>query len=272
LNALVPIAKGEVVVFADARQRFDRNALRALVRSFADARVGAVSGELMLKERKSDRNRAPAKEGAAFYWRYEKFIRSVESRADSTIGATGAIYAIRRDLFERIPRDTILDDVLIPIRIARKGYRVIFESEARAYDRASATAEEEFSRKARTIAGTFQLLAREAWLFNPFQNRLWFGTISHKALRLTLPALHAALLIANLQLIDVWPYDWLFAAQVIFYGAALAGCTGGARRRSFAVCVPYAICLLAWATLVGFVRFITDRQPVTWDRLAGQPG
>jgi cellulose synthase/poly-beta-1,6-N-acetylglucosamine synthase-like glycosyltransferase len=267
LNSLVPVAKGDIVVFADARQQFDREALRALVADLADPEVGAASGELMLQSRGSA---ATAGQGSAFYWRYEKFIRSVESRADSTIGATGAIYAIRRELFEPIPDDTILDDVLIPLRIVHQGYRVVFNSQARAYDRTSSTAGEEFARKARTIAGTFQLFARERWLLNPFRNRLWFETVSHKALRLMLPVLHAAIFVANLALVNVWPYDWLFAAQTAFYAAALAGCTGRARR-SIAVCVPYAICLLAWATLVGFMRFVTDRQPVTWERWAPQP-
>ena len=171
-----------------------RDTLRALVENFADPAVGAVSGELVLTT--SDRT-AAAGRGSAFYWRYEKFIRSTEGRADSTIGATGAIYAIRRELFEPIPDDTILDDVLIPLRIVRKGYRVLFEPRARAYDSASATAQHEFVRKARTIAGTFQLFSRELWLFNPRRNRLWFETMSHKALRLALPVLHATLLVAS---------------------------------------------------------------------------
>ena len=89
-----------------------------------------------------------------------------------------------------------LDDVLIPLRIVR-GYRVLFEPRARAYDSASASAQHEFVRKARTIAGTFQLFSRELWLFNPRRNRLWLETMSHKALRLALPALHAALFAAS---------------------------------------------------------------------------
>jgi biofilm PGA synthesis N-glycosyltransferase PgaC len=271
LNMVVPGLRGDVVLFADARQRFDAGTLRALVENFADPAVGAVSGELVITT--SDRTGAAGR-GSAFYWRYEKFIRSTEGRADSTVGATGAIYAIRRDLFEPIPDDTILDDVLIPLRIVRKGYRVVFEPRARAYDSASATAQHEFVRKARTIAGTFQLFSRELWLFNPRRNRLWLETMSHKALRLALPVLHAALLIASMVLAPTgsWFYEAAFAGQATFYAAAIIGSTQGCNpRRSFVVTVPCAICLLSWATVVGFVRFLTNRQQVTWERVAA-PG
>jgi glycosyltransferase involved in cell wall biosynthesis len=265
LNTLVPTTRGEIVVFADARQQFDPQTLRALVANFADPAVGAVSGELMLRPAEGA---ATAGHGAAFYWRYEKFIRSAESRADSTIGATGAIYSIRRTLFERIPDDTILDDVLIPLRIAERGYRVVFEPGAKAFDCTCASAQHEFARKARTIAGNFQLFARQPWLLNPLRNRLWFETVSHKALRLALPLLHLGALAGNIALAGTWPYGWLLAGQVAFYAAAIAGCLQRrAGRRSFALTVPYTVCLLSWATVAGFWRFVTNRQPVTWERV-----
>jgi cellulose synthase/poly-beta-1,6-N-acetylglucosamine synthase-like glycosyltransferase len=285
LNAAAPLLRGEIVLFADARQRFDAGSLRAIVDSFADPAVGAVSGELMLSA-----GAGTAGQGAAFYWRYEKFIRESEGRADSTVGATGAIYAIRRELFAPIPDDTILDDVLIPLRIVRQGYRVVFEPGARAYDAASATARHEFIRKARTCAGTFQLFAREPWLLSPWRNRLWFETVSHKALRLALPLLHAGLLVATLVAWGQTPihgttqgldtlrvggadpiYGWALAAQLLFYGAALVGyARRDARRRSFVFSVPCAICLLSWASLVGFARFVTNRQQAAWERAPSQ--
>jgi cellulose synthase/poly-beta-1,6-N-acetylglucosamine synthase-like glycosyltransferase len=267
LNSVVPDLRGEIVVFADARQRFDGGTLRALVENFADPHVGAVSGELVLATAEGT---AAAGRGTALYWRYETFIRSTEGSADSTVGATGAIYAIRRALFEPIPDDTILDDVVIPLRIVRRGLRVLFEPRARAYDGASATARQEFARKARTSAGTFQLFVREGWLWDPRRNRLWFETMSHKALRLTLPVLHAALLAAaGAAAPRGGIYAWALAAQLLFYGVALAGFAGkpGARRSPL-VSIPCAICLLNWATIVGFVRFLTNRQQVTWERVA----
>jgi biofilm PGA synthesis N-glycosyltransferase PgaC len=270
LNDLIPSAHSDIVVLADARQRFEPAAIRRLVANFADPEVGAVSGELILTKRQGT---SPAGDGGGFYWKYEKFIRANESWSGSTVGATGAIYAIRRRLFERIPDDTILDDVLIPVRIVRRGYRVLFEAEARAHDLVSWAPREDFIRKARTIAGTFQLFAREPWILNPRRSRVWFEAISHKALRLAIPALHIALFGANVALTGFWFYQGVMAAQLMFYAAALAGhALADSPRRHMLLTVPYTMCLLGWATIVGFSRFVARRQRVTWERIPGDPG
>jgi biofilm PGA synthesis N-glycosyltransferase PgaC len=302
LNDLAPSAAGEIIVFADARQRFEPEAIRTLVSNFADPQVGAVSGELLLRKRHGT---APAGEGAGFYWKYEKFIRANESWSGSTVGATGAIYAIRRELFEVIPADTILDDVLIPVRIARRGYRVLFEAEARAHDLLSVSPREDFIRKARTIAGTFQLFMRYPWILNPLRSRVWFEALSHKALRLAIPLLHLVMFAANLALTEFWFYRLTLGGQLLFYAAALAGLVqarparlrraalerrrsvrlGSSRRlsvdrRSTArlprhhvfFTVPYTMCLLGWATIVGLTRIVARRQRVTWERMPGEPG
>ena len=265
LDDLVPRCRGEIVVLADGRQRFETVALRALVRPFADERVGAVSGELILAR---EAGTAPASAGIGLYWRFEKAIRASESRVDSTVGATGAIYAIRRDLFEPIPEDTILDDVLIPMRIVRRGYRVTFEPAARAYDRPAGSARQELVRKVRTIAGNFQLFARERWLLDPSRNRLWLQTVSHKGLRLLGPVLLATALGANLTLAGRSFFACTLLAQGFFYAAALCGALGGATRRLPFVAIPFTICLLSWATVVAFLRFVAGRQGVTWERAA----
>jgi poly-beta-1,6-N-acetyl-D-glucosamine synthase len=267
LNDLVPKAHGEIVLLADARQRFAPGVIRALVERFGDPRVGAVSGELVLT---SGPEGTAVGHGVGFYWRYEKFIRRSESAVDSTVGATGALYAIRRDLFEPIAGDTILDDVLIPLRITRRGYRVLFEPVACAWDRAAAKAREEFARKVRTLAGNFQLFARERWLLDPRQNRLWLQAVSHKGLRLLTPLLHGAALAANVALAGSPAYRWLLLAQATFYAAALGGyASRNSRTRTPLLSVPYVICLLNCATVIGFLRFATGRQRVTWDRLGG---
>jgi cellulose synthase/poly-beta-1,6-N-acetylglucosamine synthase-like glycosyltransferase len=265
LNELVPKARGEIVVLADARQEFESGALGALVMPLAEPQVGAVSGELNLAA--SQGKSTAVGEGIGFYWRYEKFIRRNESRVDSTVGATGAIYAIRRDLFEPIPDTTLLDDVLIPMRIARRGYRILFEPGARAHDQVPAETGEEFTRKVRTIAGNFQLFARERWLLNPFQNRLWIQTVSHKGLRLLSPLFLTALFATNLFLLDQPFYRYTLGTQIAFYAAALGGSALlSAWGKTKLLGIPYVFCLLNWATVVAFLRFITDRQQVIWQK------
>jgi cellulose synthase/poly-beta-1,6-N-acetylglucosamine synthase-like glycosyltransferase len=269
LNELVPQARAAIVTLADARQQFEPGALRALVAPFQDERVGAVSGELMLQSG-NDRRLG---QGVGLYWRYEKWIRGNEARADSTVGTTGAIYAIRRDLFEPIPPDTILDDVLVPMRIVRQGYRALFEPRARAHDRISARPEDEFQRKVRTIAGNFQLFARERWLLDPRRNRIWFQTASHKALRLLTPFLLAAILLGSLALHEAWIARAALAGQAAFYGAALTGhALRDGRRRSPLLTVPYVTCLLAIATLVALARCTFGGQAVTWQKCGGSAG
>ena len=210
--------------------------------------------------------RTAAGDGVGFYWRYEKLIRQSESRTHSTVGATGAIYAVRRSLFTAIPADTILDDVVIPMNIVRQGYRVLFESGARAYDRVSATARDEFTRKVRTIAGYFQLFGRHRWLLSPVQNPLWFQTLSHKGARLVTPLLHLTALVANVAVAADPGYGYLLGGQLLFYAVALGGFAfRNSRRRLPLVGVPFTICLLSWATVVAFARYSTGRQRVTWD-------
>lgn len=264
LNDVIPKLRGEIVVLSDARQLYDRAALVALVENFTDPCVGAVSGELILTNEAG----AAVGEGVGLYWRYEKLIRRQESHHGSTVGATGAIYAIRRDLFEPIPADTLLDDVIIPMRIARRGYRVVFEAGAKAFDQAAATARQEFARKVRTISGNFQMFVRERWLLNPFKNRLWFQTVSHKAVRLLAPGFLLCAFGANVALLDGVLYLMSFAGQVLFYAAAILGYLRRNRRSPGGrwLSGPYVFCLLNFITVMSFYTFITKRQAVTWTK------
>jgi len=209
-------------------------------------------------------------QGVDAYWRYEKFIRRSESCIDSTIGASGSIYAIRRRLFVPIPAAIILDDVLIPMQIARQGFRVLFEPQARAYDRAARTAAIEFRRKVRTLAENFQLFLRERWLLCPWANRLWLQTVSHKLCRLVCPLALATLFAANILLLQAALYRWIWVLQLSFYAAAMVGrLSRDADRHPPLVNIAYAFCLLNWATVVGFFKLLSGTQQVTWDRTIG---
>ena len=218
LNAAVAEARGEIIVFADARQRLDRSALRELVANFHDPSVGGVSGELIL----CDETGKEAASGVGLYWRYEKLIRSRESRIHSLLGATGALYAIRRKLFEPLPQDTILDDMMIPLRIVLGGKRVIFDPAARAYDKVAPSPEVEYRRKVRTLMGNYQLVARMPELLLPSRNPVCFQFLSHKVGRLLVPYFLMALFVSNLFLLR-GIYLGSLVLQTAWYLSALAG-------------------------------------------------
>lgn len=234
LNRALAVAEGEVVVFADARQRLDRAAVRELVANFSDPSVGAVSGELVLV----DETGREAGDGVGLYWRYEKWLRGMESGVYSTLGATGAIYAIRRSLFRPIPEDTILDDVAIPMAIVLGGKRVLFEPKARAYDRVAPSAEREYERKVRTLMGNYQLLAIMPLLLSPRRNPVFWQFVSHKLGRLAAPYFLIALLVSNLFL-HHGVYAWALGAQSAWYVLALLGWMVS-RRQQNARAVPAA--------------------------------
>jgi poly-beta-1,6-N-acetyl-D-glucosamine synthase len=262
LNDLVRAARAEILVMADARQSFEPSALRALTAPFADPAVGAVSGALVLDGDDG------LQRGVGAYWKLESFIRRQESAVDSCVGVTGAIYAVRRHLVSPIAPDTLLDDVVIPMRVARQGYRVLYEPAARAHDRAADSANAEFTRKVRTLAGNFQLFAREPWLLNPWRNRLWLQTWSHKGLRLFGPALLGTAFASNLALAGEPFLAVLLGGQVLFYACALGGDALARAARFPLLSVPRVFCLLHAATVVGFVRYAAGWQRVTWERAA----
>jgi cellulose synthase/poly-beta-1,6-N-acetylglucosamine synthase-like glycosyltransferase len=207
LNAGVRRAKHDVLVFADARQMFAADALMELTAPLVDPLVGAVTGELVLE---GDSTIADA---VGMYWRYEKQIRQYESAVGSMLGATGAIYAMRRRLWQPLPADTILDDVLAPMRAVLAGYRIVLNNRARAFDRTAPDAEAEARRKVRTLAGNYQILRLEPRLLLPWHNPVWLQYVSHKLGRLFVPYALLLLIASSMAL----------AERSIVYAAALFG-------------------------------------------------
>lgn len=217
LNRAVEAARGEVLVFCDARQRIESGAVRELVADLRDPSVGAVTGELMLL----DDDEHEAADGVGLYWRYEKALRAMESRIHSTVGATGALYAIRRELFRPIPESAILDDVIVPMGAVLAGKRTVFEPRARAHDRVCPP-EQEFKRKVRTLAGNFQLVALMPQLLMPWKNPVFVQFLSHKIGRLLVPHFLLLLLASNLLLREGF-YLVFLVCQCSFYLLAGAG-------------------------------------------------
>ena len=231
LNTGVAAATGDVLVFADARQRFSPDALVDLVSNFSDARVGGVTGQLLLDCEAPAGTDSSIGEGVGLYWKYEKWLRRNESAVWSTLGATGAIYALRRDLWAPLPADTLLDDVLAPMRAVLAGRRVVFDERAIAYDATSPDAAAESRRKTRTLAGNYQILGQEPRLLLPIVNPVWLQYVSHKVARLFVPwALVGVFVSSAVLAASSWWYAAAFIGQIAFYGLAVIGAWLDARH------------------------------------------
>jgi cellulose synthase/poly-beta-1,6-N-acetylglucosamine synthase-like glycosyltransferase len=260
LNRALAECRGEVVVFTDVRQPIENAALRRLVDNFADPAVGCVSGELML----GDPERGESKQGMGLYWRIEKRIRELESETGSVVGATGALYAVRRALLARLPEGLILDDVLIPMTVAKQGGRVLFEPRARAWDSPNLGEGREFRRKVRTLTGNYQLLQLAPWLLTR-ENPLRFEFISHKLLRLVAPFALLAALISSVFLTSP-VYRIALLLQVVFYGLSVAGLAGikiGPLARWSDAASTFVV--LNTAAVVAFANVVAGRKAV-WTR------
>jgi poly-beta-1,6-N-acetyl-D-glucosamine synthase len=259
LNQGVARAVGEIIVFADARQTFASDALRRLAANFSDPAVGCVSGELMFLDDAG--SGIQAEMGA--YWRYEKAIRKLESASGSVVGATGAIYAIRKGLYRPLPAGTILDDVLTPMNIALQGYRVLFDGTATAYDVMSKDIDQEWTRKVRTLAGNWQLLSLAPSLVIPWRCPLWWRFLSHKIFRLLVAFALPCMLMASMVL-EVPVYRAALVVQLFFYVIALAGFVIPGLRKLRPVNVAYFFLVMNLAVLAGFWRWITGRCATSW--------
>jgi len=256
LNTMIAEATGDLLLLNDVRQPLAPAAIRALARELSDPAVGVATGNLVLA----------GGAGSGVYWRYENWIRGQESRFRGVVGMTGPIGMIRRADFVPLPRDIILDDVWIPMQLGMAGKRVAFVAEAEARD-AAFEDEREFKRKARTLAGNYQLFARMPALLIPFANRIWFETFSHKIMRLLAPWI--LLWLAAVSLLGATSASApagtvafmraLLIGQALFYLAAAAGRRAGrlgGLARTFVV--------LNSAALVGLWRYLTGRQRITW--------
>ena len=258
LNDAIRMANGEIVVFTDARQKFETVAVRLLMENFADPVVGCASGELMLGDPAS----GESTRGMGLYWKIEKTIRELESSIGSVIGATGAIYAVRRNLLLPIPPETILDDVLIPMNVLRQGRRVVFDSRARAWDSPDLGAKKEFSRKVRTLSGNYQLLQTSPWLLSRANPRR-FAFVSHKLLRLVVPFALCVTLSASMSLHEPI-YRIALTTQLAFYSLGAWALVKPKRAPLSRVAdAAFTFVVLNMAAAVAFANFITRRK-VAW--------
>lgn len=265
INRLVPKAKGDILIFTDASEIFDLQAIRHLVANFSDPTVGAVSGQLMMTGQETN----GASRSVSTYWSYEKKLRAMEGHLYSMLGATGAIYALRRSLFRAPAANTILDDVAIPMAVVRNGYRVVFEPEAVAYEKATDRASDEFKRKVRTLTGNYQEYFHLDRFLGYHSIRVAFQIFSHKILRLLAPMLMLGMFAASF-IAPGANATLLLAGQIGFYSLAFLGLAFPLRTRL--VSVPYMFTLMnlaaAYAAVNYFLRSsqIAAGKSVLWEK------
>lgn len=252
LSMAAALTAADVIVFADARQTFALDAVARLVEPFSDPDVGAVTGRLEV--RRAD---VASVEGVRMYWGLESRLRDAEGRSGSVIGATGAIYGIRRSLFPDMPPNVILDDVYIPLRIAMLGHRVVMATRAVAFDVPASDQKAEYARKRRTMVGNIQLLGVIPGLLSPFRNPVFMRFVSHKLLRLSTPFCFVALLFLS-ALLPGWAYRFFFVAELGLYVLGVLGLWVGAAALS----VPAAFVLMHAAIFSAVWRWNEDAARV----------
>ncbi|MFD0749427.1 glycosyltransferase family 2 protein [Mucilaginibacter calamicampi] len=268
VNRAIASVTTDVMVFTDANTFLNNDAIINICRHYADAKVGAVAGEKrVLITEKSD-----ATAGEGFYWKYESKLKVWDSELYSVVGAAGELFSVRTDLYEHVPPTAIIDDFMISMLIAKKGYRIVYEPEAYAMETASEDVKEELKRKIRIAAGGLQSVIWLKSLFNPFPLPiLSFQYISHRVLRWTVvPFLMIALVGLNIAIVHANGgaiYQLFLAGQVAFYGMSLFGWMLEARQVKIKIFfIPYYFCMMNYAVIRGIFRYLSGKQSAVWDK------
>ncbi|MEX1229793.1 MAG: glycosyltransferase family 2 protein [Planctomycetaceae bacterium] len=266
LNDCVPQARGEIIIFSDANTMFDPQAIRKLVRHFQDSEVGGVCGKLMLVDGVTGEN------ADGMYWRYENFMKRSEGRLGALLGFNGAIYAIRGDLYQPIPPQTIIDDFLIGMRIHLAEKQLIYDESAVAYEETAPHVQAEFHRRARIGAGGFQSLMWLAPLLHPRRGRLAWAFWSHKVLRWLCPSFLAIAAITNVALVSRPFFARILLVQELFYVTAIFGLffSDGRRWQRYLKLQALFVSVNA-ALFVGFWRWHCGIKYGTWKRTERAP-
>lgn len=272
MNRGMQFVKTPIVVFSDGNTMLGKESVQRIVRLFSNPKVGCVSGEKRIFDKEKDT--AAGTEG--IYWKYESKLKKWDAELYSVVGAAGELFSIRTELFEKVEKDTLLDDFIISLRVAMKGFTIQYDPEAYAIETSSANVKEELKRKVRIAAGGIQSIIRLSPLLNIFKyGRLSFQYISHRVLRWTLAPISLPLLLI-LNFIFIFQagftnfsnvYIWLFYAQILFYILAMLGWYLENKAIKIKILfIPYYFMIMNLAVLMGIKRYFKGSQSVNWER------
>lgn len=260
LNAGVTAAAGEVIVFSDANAMYQADALRKLARNFADKEVGAVVGESTYERSANDADRSESA-----YWRYETAIKRLETRLGSVVGGDGAIYAIRKALYEPMPPDAI-SDFTNPLQIIAKRYRCVYDPDAISIESTAGSFDKEFRRKVRIVNRAWRATMSMKSMLNPWRYGIFsWQLLSHKVLRWLVPFLLAAALVANIFLaFEQSFYIVTLVLQLAFYALAIAGACISNDDLPAVLYMPFYFCMVNLASAHGVIEAYLGRTYTTW--------
>lgn len=269
IKRAIPFINGDITVFTDANTFLNKNAIPELVKHYQNPKVGAVAGEKRIwVEEKADASSA----GEGFYWKYESLLKKWDYELYSNVGAAGELFSIRTALYQPVESDTIIDDHMIAMRIAEKGYIIAYEPNAYAMETASENTTEELKRKVRIAAGGIQSILRLKKAANPFYYPvLTFQYISHRVLRWTVtPFLLIIAFILNVFIVastDLLLYRIMLTLQVMFYLLSLLGRFFESKNiRIKVLFIPYYFCVMNYAVIAGIVRYLKKNQSAAWEK------
>jgi cellulose synthase/poly-beta-1,6-N-acetylglucosamine synthase-like glycosyltransferase len=273
MNRGVKFVKAPIIIFSDTNTILGNQSIREIVKKFSNEKTGCVAGEKRIVEKEAD---AAAGAGEGLYWKFESWIKNMDAELNSAVGAVGELFAIRTNLFEDVETDTILDDFIISLRIAQKGYYIAYTPNAYAEETASLNVKEELKRKIRIAAGGVQTIFRLKNLLNPFRyGLLSWQYFSHKVLRWTLaPISLFIILIINILIVakqgswsDFQFYSLFLYFQFICYVLAAVGWYFENKKLRFKILfVPYYFLSINYASIHGIFRYFKGNQSVKWEK------
>jgi len=270
LNRAVRAANHEILLFSDANTILNIHATKNVAWHYRDPKVGGVAGEKKVMAVSNSKEDVGSGEG--LYWKYESFLKKIDSDFQTVVGAAGELFSVRKELYEPVPQEVILDDFVISMKVAQKGFRIMYEPNAYASELPSFSIKDEEKRKVRIAAGGFQamaLLPEALYFWKHF--KLSFLYISHRVLRWTLSPLCLIIALISSFFLSWFSgaviYKFFFTLQLVFYICGIiAQLFPSLSKKVKVLRLPYYFIFMNISVIRGFFRFLRRKQPSTWEK------